>query len=272
MRRPPVPFRQPLAVLLTLMAMASTGPSQAQVATYAYDPVAVWSLKIRPGFVLQILLPDGERFLQVAMGEATGWEARVEGDILFLRASAQAQATNLVWVSQAGDDRRTYRVELRATASAAALHEVRFEAPEPLAGEAGEQARIDRVRAINEALARAPFEGRRNLAYEAGGDGALAPLEVFDNGRFTVLRFAAGQPLPAFYAVAPDGSEQLVRFDVRGAYVVIHGVEPQLRLRRGAASLCLFNTAFDRAGGAFAETPVAEALERVRRVEDDHEP
>ena len=32
---------------------------------------------------------------------------------------------------------------------------------------------------------------------------------VSDNGRFTVLRFPGGQALPAIYAVAADGGEQL---------------------------------------------------------------
>lgn len=76
---------------------------------------------------------------------------------------------------------------------------------------------------------------------EVQGASALEPSEVSDNGRFTILRFPAGQVIPAIYQVTPDGTESLVPFDVRGEFVVIHLTAAQFRLRRGHDVLCLWN-------------------------------
>jgi type IV secretion system protein VirB9 len=73
------------------------------------------------------------------------------------------------------------------------------------------------------------------------GAAALQPAEVSDNGRFTVLRFPAGQAIPAVYEVTPDGAESLVSFDVRGEFVVIHDTARQFRLRRGRDVLCIYD-------------------------------
>jgi type IV secretion system protein VirB9 len=105
------------------------------------------------------------------------------------------------------------------------------------------------------------IEGRRNLAYSVQGDARLQPSEVTDNGRFTVLRFPGAQPIPAIFEVAGDGSERLVPYDVRGEFVVIHGVTAGLRLRHGGSVLCIFNDAFDPRGvstGTGTASPVVD--------------
>ena len=92
-------------------------------------------------------------------------------------------------------------------------------------------------------LERGVVEGTRNLSYSVQGAQALRPSEVSDNGRFTVMRFPAGQPIPAVYEVTPDGTESLVPFDVRGEFVVVHDTARQFRLRRGRDVLCIYNEA-----------------------------
>ena len=106
------------------------------------------------------------------------------------------------------------------------------------------------------------MEGPRNLAYSVQGDAALQPSEVSDNGRFTVLRFPGGQAIPALFET--DGeTERLVPYDVRGEFVVIHGVARSLRLRRGQAVLCLFNEAFDDRAGATGTGTASSHVDRL---------
>ena len=75
-----------------------------------------------------------------------------------------------------------------------------------------------------------------------------------------MLRFAGGKALPALFEVGEDGSERLVPYDVRGEFVVVHGVPRALRLRRGRSVLCLFNDAHQPRGGleAGAASPDVE--------------
>ncbi len=61
-----------------------------------------------------------------------------------------------------------------------------------------------------------------------------------------------------------DGeTERLVPYDVRGEFVVIHGVVRGLRLRRGQTVLCIYNEAFDDRSGATGTGTASPQVERV---------
>lgn len=126
-----------------------------------------------------------------------------------------------------------------------------------------ETARAIEDRLVGLELQRGAVEGPRNLAYSVQGDAALQPSEVTDNGRFTVLRFPGAQSIPALFEVGEDGAERLVSYDVRGEFVVIHGVVRALRLRRGRLVLCIFNDAYDGRGGAIGTGTASPAVERT---------
>jgi type IV secretion system protein VirB9 len=106
-------------------------------------------------------------------------------------------------------------------------------------------------------------EGRRNMAYAVQGATSLQPSEVTDNGRMTVMRFPANQPIPAIYQVEAGGTESLVPFDVRGEFVVVHVVAKELRLRRGREVLCVYNEAFEPYGANPATGTAAPDVERT---------
>ena len=106
-------------------------------------------------------------------------------------------------------------------------------------------------------------EGHGDSGEAVQGDVQLQPSEVSDNGRFTLLRFPGAQAIPALFEVGNDGSERLIPYDVRGEFVVIHGTARGLRLRRGAAVLCIFNDAYDPRGVAAAGGTASPAVERA---------
>ena len=242
------------ALLIAASAWAKDPPEpRVRVVPYAASTVA--DLPVKSGFAALISLAPEEEILQVALGEAADWEVSAQGSTLFLKPRADAASTNLLMVSQAGGELRRYRIRLSLAApDDPGLYELRFIYPPP--------ATDAKASALDAALNQAAFEGPRNLAYAVQGEVALQPAEVSDNGRFTALRFPGGQPLPAIYAVSADGREQLVNADVRGEFVILHLVAPQLRLRRGGAVLCIFNQSFDPSGRAFATGAATQAVER----------
>lgn len=77
-----------------------------------------------------------------------------------------------------------------------------------------------------------PSAGRYDFNWRLSGDRAVAPLQVFDDGRDTWLQFSPGQPLPAIFGVR-GGGEQLLSYQRRDPYVRISGLWPQLMLRGG---------------------------------------
>jgi type IV secretion system protein VirB9 len=238
--------------------MPRAGPSDPRIKVVDYDPWAV--VKVTGVFrtATQIVLAEDETILHVALGDTSGWDVAAEKNILFVKPKAARGPTNLIVTSGRAGATRTYTFELSTRAGSAGrqtadtVFGLRFRYPADETARAAtvtsaEAAALER-RVVDLKLDRAVLEGGRNLAYEVQGASALQPSEVSDNGRFTVLRFPANQPVPTLYEVGSDKAESLVPFDVRGEFVVVHAVVRELRLRRGREVLCIFNIAFEPYG------------------------
>lgn len=77
-----------------------------------------------------------------------------------------------------------------------------------------------------------PSGSRYSFAWRLSGDRAVAPLQVFDDGKRTWLQFAPGQPVPAIFQQDATG-DRPVSYTVEGPYLVLTGVWPRLILRGG---------------------------------------
>lgn len=274
-------MRRFLAALFTSCCLSVvTAPAAAAQAEGRADPrlpaidvsqASVIPLRLRPGYALQILLPSGEQVAHVVMGEARGWEVATFDDSLVLKPLVSAEATNLLITAKDKEGAQRYRFELTlAGARDSAPYELRLLRPSGTAEIARASAMEAEVRertVVEETLTAAPFEGPRNLAYSAQGALELQPSEVSDNGRFTVLRFPAQQPIPSIYEVSREGVERLVTFHIQGEFLVVHLVAQQLRLRRGSRHLCLFNEAFNPYGGSERTGTASGRLVRDLKLE-----
>ncbi|HUH58465.1 MAG TPA: TcpQ domain-containing protein [Candidimonas sp.] len=74
-----------------------------------------------------------------------------------------------------------------------------------------------------------------SFAWRLSGDRAVAPLQVFDNGRRMWMQFASKQALPAVFERLPNG-DRPVPYTRQGPYMVLEGVWPSLVLRGGRLS------------------------------------
>ena len=263
--------------LLTLIAglalacpVAAQAPLDPRIRELTYDPAAVYRIAGAFRTATQIVFSPEETIRHAAIGDSVAWEVAAEGSVLFLKPRERHQATNLLVVTERGDGVRHYAFELLAREPddrTAIAYQVRFRYPADEQAEAAQalavQAEAVEQRLIGLELEHGVVEGTRNLAWSAQGDSALQPSEVSDNGRFTVLRFPGVQALPALFEVAEDGSERLIPYDVRGEFVVIHGVTRGLRLRRGRSVLCLFNDAYDARGVGLGTGTASPAIDRA---------
>jgi type IV secretion system protein VirB9 len=241
------------------------GSADARIKSVAYDPAQVVRIVGVPGTATQILFSPEETVEHVALGDSGAWDVAAERNILFIKPKRKGAATNLIVTTSRAEGARSYVFELRPGGGRRlrdSYFVLRFRYP----GDQRAQARAVTAaaaaalssRILQLKLDRGAVEGPRNLAYSVQGPAALQPSEVSDNGRFTVLRFARNQPLPAIYTVSADGSEALAAFDVRGEFVVVHGVAPALRLRQGRSVLCITNDAYHLHDGAGTLTASGE--------------
>ena len=269
--------------LVAALAMATTaqaletpkgGPADHRIKVVDYDPWQVVRVTGVFRTATQILLGEDETILHVALGDTTGWDVAAERNILFVKPKAPRAPTNLIVTTQRGMTTHNYTFELTTRVGAASAQTadtvfvLRFRYPEDLKARTAsaitaEEARLAQT-VLQLKLDRAVVEGPRNLAYAVQGAADLQPSEVSDNGRFTVLRFPGNQPVPAIYEVDGSGTEGLAAFDVRGEFLVVHGVARQLRLRRGRDVLCIFNQAYAPYG---VNPGTGTAAPDVRRTE-----
>ena len=276
-------------VLLAAGAVALAQPARAvetprpgaedpRIKTIDYDAQQVVRIVGAFRTATQIRFSPDETILHVALGDTSGWEVAPETSLLFVKPTAPRAPTNLIVTTRAsGGETRHYAFELATRGGPTTrgardtFFVVQFRYPDAekaqlQAALSAETQALD-ARVVQLKLERGVLEGPRNLAYELQGSAAIAPSEVSDNGRFTVLRFPGAQPMPAVYAVSADGGEALVPFDVRGEFLVVHQTAAQLRLRRGRAVLCVFNLAFQPAGRPTGTATSASDVERTLREE-----
>ena len=251
-------------------AQAGQTLSDSRMVEIDYAPDGIYRIAGAFRTATQVVFGPEETIRHVAIGDSVSWEIAAEGSVLFLKPRERLQPTNLLVVTDRGGVTRHYAFELVAREPrdrSPAVYQLRFRYPADLQAEATVALDAARqaveARLVDLALDQGVLEGPRNLAYSLQGAPSLQPSEVSDNGRFTVLRFPANQPIPSIYAVSDDGEERLVPFDVRGEFVVIHTVSPGLRLRRGRAVLCLYNEAYDPRGTTTGTGTSSGAVERL---------
>ncbi|MGA9581100.1 MAG: TrbG/VirB9 family P-type conjugative transfer protein [Allosphingosinicella sp.] len=155
-----------------------------------YAPNQIVMLEGAPGYQVTLELSPDEKAETIALGDSAAWQvtANRRGDLLFIKAISGA-ATNMTVITNV----RTYNFDLSAGSPSSMAYTVRFTYPPPPAPP-------------EEDLADPAAEGR----YRLGGDKALRPSEISDDGVHTYIRWPKDRALPAVYAVTDGGQEMLV--------------------------------------------------------------
>jgi type IV secretion system protein VirB9 len=83
---------------------------------------------------------------------------------------------------------------------------------------------------------------------EGKGSEDIVPTLVFDDGRFTYIRFPGNREVPAVFHVLGDDSETLVNARMEEDLLVVDRVSRRLMLRSGSAVVGVWNEAFDLDG------------------------
>jgi type IV secretion system protein VirB9 len=157
----------------------------------------------------------------------------------------------------------TYRLSIRAPVVRAARPQVlqpALQAPSPAAQPhvpSPSEAVSERIKATPE-IVNAEYsiaEGKRSAD--------IVPTLIFDDGRFTYLRFPNNREVPAVFHVLDDGSETVVNTRMEGDLLVVDRVSRRLMLRSGWAVIGVWNEAFDLDGIPPAPGTTVNGVARV---------
>jgi type IV secretion system protein VirB9 len=106
-----------------------------------------------------------------------------------------------------------------------------------------------------------------NWDYYACGERSLWPSEVYDDGRFTYLRFPDAQEIPAIFIINADGTESLVNGEMRHDEYVVQTTARKLVLRRGKSVACIQNRSYNPRGVATPTDTVSPDVQRTLRAQ-----
>lgn len=263
----------PLALCASLAGHAASDPRLRDI---FYDPQAVVTVPVQRGVLTLIALDADEAVTEVGAGLGSdcskpeaAWciTAQPGGRHVFVKPKSSAQSPNtlavitdrrvhifrLVLVEDGARQTPVYRLTVRAplqmatpilqpTAAAPTVNGAR-----PIASPRLQAA--DPATLLAERMQAKPTV--RNSAYslaEGAHSQDILPSLVFDDGRFTYLRFAGNREVPAVFQVLGDGSETLVNARMEDDQLVVDRVARRLTLRAGQAVVAVWNDAFDSDG------------------------
>jgi len=272
------------------MTSAAADPPDPRLRTVTYDPAGVIAVPVKRGTVTLIVLAADESIAEVASGLGAdcakpdaSWcvAAQPGGRTLYVKPKTLASApNNLAVVTNRRihnfrfivlEDRDPrpplYRLVVKAPAQPPASPPVPDQHPplSPLPALAL-PALPSPAQVVAERLQARPqvMNTRYSLA-EGPKSEDIVPTLVFDDGKFTYLRFPGNREVPAVFQVLGDGSESLVNTRMEDDLLVVDRVSRRMMLRAGQAVVGLWNEAFDLDGTPPEQGTTVAGVRRLLR-------
>lgn len=260
-----------LCLLLSLVLLSGTVSAldkpqrgrQDQRVLYAdYKVDEVYPIEAVNGLITTIEFAPGEKVSNYGSGFSTAWEFASRANHFFLKPKAKQGTTNLVVVT----NMRTYLFDVRLTGNRKkATYRLTFRYPMEEQAKAvaeAEKLRIKELLSQTETGTTVKEESKAGLNHKysmnfgsSNNSKRIAPLAVFDDGRFTYLKFGGQNDFPAAYRKVDD-EETMINSHVEGNWLVLHGVFEEMRLRVGKSVVGIYNENFS-GGGSSNESAVS---------------
>lgn len=277
-------------ILLAGYTGANAQSADPRLREITYDARTVVTVPVKRGVVALIVLDAGESIAEIAAGlgsdcskvDAT-WciAAQPGGRTLFVKAKGSASAANTIavvtdkrthsfrFVVLRDDDARepVYRLVVRTPAPPALPRPSPRVEGLPLPALPSLPPQIDPATLVADRLsAKAAMTNTSYSVAEGASSSAIVPSLVFDDGRFTYLKFAGNRQVPAVFDVLDDGSEELVNTRMEDDFLVVDRVSRRLALRASQAVVGIWNDAFDAEGLSPTGGTTVPGLQRILKA------
>ncbi|EHS0784535.1 TrbG/VirB9 family P-type conjugative transfer protein [Salmonella enterica] len=213
----------------TAAVVPYSSPHDARIQYVHYSPDNVVILRTKVGQSTLIQFADGENVLTdegaIGFGDSAAWNLNTNdaGNSIFIKPKVEFPDTNFQVIT----NKRTYVFSLvTAKRDSDVTWFLNFIYPAPPKSPFNGKAAT---------VTRNPCAGHTlNTQYEKWGDNNLAPARIWDNGRFTCIKFSSSTDgLPIVNIKLGDGTEAQTNFHFVDDVMVIHEVAREFRLRLG---------------------------------------
>jgi type IV secretion system protein VirB9 len=282
-----------MAVQLLALAAATAGAATAgdpRLHEVRYDPHGVVTVPVKRGVVTLVVLGADESISEVGAGLGSdctkpeaAWcvAAQPGGRTLFVKPKSSASAANNLAVVT---DRRVHNLRFAVLADGDATQPVyrlvitppptpataRVVRPSPAALPLLPLGPLlpSPEQVVAERLQAKPVVMNTQYSIAEGRESDdIVPDLVFDDGRFTYLRFPGNREVPAVFHVLGDGTEALANARMEDDLLVVDRVSRRLMLRAGSAVVGLWNDAFDIDGVTPAMGTTVPGVQRVLKAD-----
>ncbi len=218
--------------------------------TFFYKPDEVYEYTGYYGMPSRIDLDPAEKILTIAMGDPSAWMLNPVGFRLFLKPVKFDAQTYMSIITT----KRIYYFELYAKeaegikdpnlifATKFVYPEGNIEIPDNQDSEIIQVEADEEPNKDNTVPDPKTDSANLNFNYTISGSKFISPVEIFDDGEFTYIKFKAmNGEQPAIFQVMPDGNEALINFRITNGYTVVEMVTSRFTLRYGNLVACVYN-------------------------------
>ncbi|MDO9032033.1 MAG: TrbG/VirB9 family P-type conjugative transfer protein [Hydrogenophaga sp.] len=284
-----------ISCVLSFSLFAQTNPNvkpgDPRLREVVYDPLAVVTIPVKRGMVTQVVFDQDELITEVAVGQGGDcskadavWcvAAQPGGRHLYVKAKSGADAPNnlavvtdrrshaLRFVVLPDNDRQqpVYRLSVKAPVQSRPTSRMALQDIAALAALPSVPPPPSPQQVVAERLLAKPtvMNTRYSLA-EGAVSQDIVPTLVYDDGRFTYLRFPGNREVPAVFHVLGDGSETLVNARMEDDLLVVDRVSRRLMLRAGSSVVGIWNEAFDLDGTPTVAATTVPGVQRVFKAD-----
>jgi type IV secretion system protein VirB9 len=222
------------------------GLTDPRVREVVYDQDDVIRLIGYVGYQTHFRFAPEEQFIGVGAGDTGGLDITADGNDTWIKPKAELVRTNI----DVKTNLRVYHFDYEVRKNPpknrnSMIYSISFRYPQ------------DEERQRNNLIARNNMRDKlHSPAYKANrdywycGSPSMKPIEAYDDGIQTHIKFSAHAEYPAIFAENEDESESLINYhiDPDSDEVVVHRIAHRLILRRGELVGCIENRQFNGGG------------------------
>jgi len=243
-------------------AWADDVPGDSRIKLLKYDETDVYTITTRYGYQTSIVFAPNEDIETISVGDRSVWQIIPGGNRLFIRPMDEDVTTNMTILT----NKHSYQFDLKSLSAEQTkgnIYVAKFIYPDEkkittpfVIPKSAAPAAADAVQApfesspsaapVQAEAATAPNEppahnaSSNNYHYTYAGTDDLAPLQVYDDGNVTYIKYHPG-PMPKLFIVGSDGSVRPTHYTVEGPYLLVGTVAAEIVMTSGDSTVHVYN-------------------------------
>ncbi len=234
----------PYAALAEDMASAADN----RIKVLVYDEADVYTITTKYGYQTNIVFSPNEEIQTISIGDRSLWQILPSSNRIFIRPMDEGVTTNMTVLtnkhsyqfdlkSLAADDKEGNNIYVAKFSYPSARPKNTGMMPPPVPAPPMAMAPPASVAAPMDTAPQYP-----NYNYTYSGPDTLAPLQVFDNGKSTFIKYQTmPNPLPETVVVDTNGQERAVAHQAQDHLLIIDTVAGTLAIKHSEGTITVYN-------------------------------